>query len=129
MKSAPEKLFFVPLSPLSPYLYLPLIQISASTSNPPPFFFLQPYLPSPLTVLFYGACRQDLRKVIRVENSEAKNLSTFIIFITILIIYNFVPAINANEETGTFNNWDSLVAQTVKESACNAGDLGLIPGL
>ena len=23
----------------------------------------------------------------------------------------------------------SLVAQTVKESACNAGDLGLIPGL
>ena len=67
--------------------------------------------------------------MIRVENSEVKNLSTFIIFITILIIYNFVPAINANEETGTFNNWDSLVAQTVKESACNAGDLGLIPGL
>ena len=25
--------------------------------------------------------------------------------------------------------WASLVAQTVKESTCNAGDLGLIPGL
>ena len=126
MKSAPEKLFFVPLSALSPYLYLPLIQISASLQIHP--FFSQPYLPSPLTVLFYGACTQDLRKVIRVENSEAKDLCTFIIFITILIICNFVPAINANEETGTFNHWDSLAAQTVKESACNAGDLGLIPG-
>ena len=26
-------------------------------------------------------------------------------------------------------SWASLVAQLVKKSACNAGDLGLIPGL
>ena len=27
------------------------------------------------------------------------------------------------------NSWASLMAQLVKESACNAGDLGSIPGL
>jgi len=26
-------------------------------------------------------------------------------------------------------SWASLVAQTVKESACNVGDLGSVPGL
>ena len=26
-------------------------------------------------------------------------------------------------------SWASLVAQLIKKSACNAGDLGLIPGL
>ena len=28
-----------------------------------------------------------------------------------------------------YNPWASMVAQTVKESACNAGDPGSIPGL
>ena len=28
-----------------------------------------------------------------------------------------------------YTSWDSLVAQMVKESACNAGDLDSIPGL
>ena len=65
--------------------------------------------------------------MIRVENSEAKDLCTFIIFITILIICNFVPAINANEETGTFNHWDSLAAQTVRV-CLQCRRLGLIPG-
>ena len=31
--------------------------------------------------------------------------------------------------TFSIESWTSLVAQLVKESACNAGDLGSLPGL
>lgn len=39
--------------------------------------------------------------MVRVENSEAKDLSAFITFITILIIYIFVLAINTKLSAGT----------------------------
>ena len=39
-------------------------------------------------------------------------------------------ALNLDILGGVFDIfWASLVAQMVKESACNAGDLGSIPGL
>ena len=41
------------------------------------------------------------------------------------------PGISAGEGIGypLQDSWASLVAQMAKESTCNVGDLGLIPGL
>ena len=50
----------------------------------------------------------------------------------IIVIQVYSPTIDVEEaEVDQFYEdlWASLVAQTVKNPTCNAGDLGLIPGL
>ena len=50
--------------------------------------------------------------------------------ISIWISASFWKSAHLKMNSVSFNSfWAFLMAQLVKESACNAGDLGLIPGL
>ena len=48
---------------------------------------------------------------------------------SIIVSHAVDPTKEESNNAGYGTNWASLVAQMVKESTCNAGDLGSIPGL